>query len=423
MIKLKQSQTKRNELLNYAIDNGIINEADIVHKIELEKNKRYLAMHKYAIFPGDDNNPWRTTLPDSGKKNGRRFIKRKTKEALDKAIIAFYRNQEVKKVLTIKSAFDDFFLHQYSKSETTARRARYRVKEFFGDILEDNIYDYTEGKLTLYLEDYVKRKAPSRKAFNNAIGLLKKMLKYLYKKGESNIYHRNLFEELDFNSNDFTEIVKSDEEEVYSEDEMKKLIPYLWEKRYDSACLLLLTICLSGIRIGEATALRKCDIEEFGFKVRRTMKGQFYDSDSKKTIRTAIKENGPKTKAGNRSIVFSTGSDSFLDLLKGIDTESEYLFANKKGLPYTTDSIRKKLSRICKKLDIPYKSPHKIRKTYASVLGESGFADATITKLMGHTDINTTKTYYIRNRSNVIDIRNKMGTVKDLNLTSFIANL
>lgn len=379
-------------------------------------------MHKYAIFPGDDNNPWRTTLPDSGKKNGRRFIKRKTKEELDKAIIAFYRNKEEKKILSIESAFNDYFLHQYSNAETTERRAKYRVQEFFGDILEDNIFDYDEGKFVLYLEDYVKREAPSRKAFNNAIGLLKKMLRYLHKKGESDIYHRDLFDELDLSSNDFTEKVKSDEEEVYSDDEMQKLIPYLWEKRNDSACLLLLTIYFSGIRIGEATALRKCDIEEFGFRVCRTMRGQYYDSDSKTTIRTAIKESGPKTKAGNRSIVFSEGSDFLLNFLKGIDSDSEYLFANSKGLPYSTDSIRKKLKRICEKLGIPYKCPHKLRKTYASVLSENGFADATIIKLMGHTDINTTKTYYIRNRSNIYDIREKMGKVDDLSLSSYIVN-
>lgn len=55
---------------------------------------------------------------------------------------------------------------------------------------------------------------------------------------------------------------------------------------------------------------------------------------------------------------------------------------------------------ICKRLDIPYRPTHKIRKTFGTTLINSGVDDAIVAAQMGHTTIETTrKFYYYGNKS------------------------
>ena len=57
------------------------------------------------------------------------------------------------------------------------------------------------------------------------------------------------------------------------------------------------------------------------------------------------------------------------------------------------------LHRACKKVGIPERSSHKIRKTYASILLSNQVDDRLITSQMGHTDIATTQGSYYFNRN------------------------
>ena len=50
--------------------------------------------------------------------------------------------------------------------------------------------------------------------------------------------------------------------------------------------------------------------------------------------------------------------------------------------------------RICKELDVDYKSNHKIRKTYGTMLLDSDVDESIIAEQMGHEDITTTSKYY-----------------------------
>lgn len=63
-----------------------------------------------------------------------------------------------------------------------------------------------------------------------------------------------------------------------------------------------------------------------------------------------------------------------------------------------TYSFRKRLYSICDKTGIARKSPHKIRKTYASILRDNQVSEKFITDLMGHTDIQCTNQFYAHNR-------------------------
>ena len=60
--------------------------------------------------------------------------------------------------------------------------------------------------------------------------------------------------------------------------------------------------------------------------------------------------------------------------------------------------IRKRLVRVCEKTGVPYRSPHKIRKTVASILLDAGVDGRFVKDNLGHTDLKTTEQSYHKNR-------------------------
>lgn len=59
--------------------------------------------------------------------------------------------------------------------------------------------------------------------------------------------------------------------------------------------------------------------------------------------------------------------------------------------PYDFDGALRKL---CRRLNIPERSFHKLRKTYSSFLLQNGVPKKVVQKQLGHSDIKTTQRYY-----------------------------
>ena len=72
-----------NEMLNYLVENGMINLLEMQEKMELTRREKILAKHAYSIWEGVDG-LWHTYLPDGDK--GRIPRKRKTREDMPIAI-------------------------------------------------------------------------------------------------------------------------------------------------------------------------------------------------------------------------------------------------------------------------------------------------------------------------------------------------
>lgn len=96
-----------------------------------------------------------------------------------------------------------------------------------------------------------------------------------------------------------------------------------------------------------------------------------------------------------------------------INPFGEYLF-ELNGKRIRTYSFTSRLKSICKKLDISPKSLNKIRKTYATTLIDSGVEESLIISQMGHTDIDTTKKYYYKNRKNLEQKEKAIDMVSNL---------
>ena len=128
-------------------------------------------------------------------------------------------------------------------------------------------------------------------------------------------------------------------------------------------------------------------------KIRRTETR--YNKDGKDVYE--VKE-FPKTKAGVRIAIVP---EDYMWLVKKLQLQNpfgEYIFVNKKGERMTTNCIRRRLESVNKKAGVVQKSPHKIRKTYGSILLDNKIDNKLVIDLMGHTKISCTETHYHRNR-------------------------
>lgn len=106
----------------------------------------------------------------------------------------------------------------------------------------------------------------------------------------------------------------------------------------------------------------------------------------------------PKSAAGVRYVVIPNDYMWVFERLKTLNPDGEYVFLADDGTRMTTNCVRNRLRRLCHKLNIYEKSPHKIRKTYGSILLDNNIDNRFIMEQMGHTDISCTEEYYHRNR-------------------------
>ena len=70
------------ELLNYAIENGILNLSYVQTQVNMRKRDEILKLHSYKKWLGSDGK-WRTYVTDRSKQSGRRIVKRNTEKDLD----------------------------------------------------------------------------------------------------------------------------------------------------------------------------------------------------------------------------------------------------------------------------------------------------------------------------------------------------
>ena len=73
--------------------------------------------------------------------------------------------------------------------------------------------------------------------------------------------------------------------------------------------------------------------------------------------------------------------------------DSEWLFAEN-GEYISDNKFDKTIRKLCKELDIPVRSCHKLRKTYCSYLLDSGVDEKLVQEQLRHSDIRTTQNHY-----------------------------
>lgn len=377
--------------MNYALQNGIINLDTIQKQAEMNERRKYLEMHESKIWQSTDGK-WYTYLPDINKK--RKLIKRKTESELKDEIVKYYKSLETE--LTVSDVFDNWIEKKIKRREIQKQTYDRYKRDFdrfysfkkFGD---RKIRYIDEDSLEEFIIDSITEKALTAKAYSNLRTITKGIFLFGKKKGNTNLNINNFFDNLDLSSKIFYKSSKTDSDNVYSEEEILKIIDEL-NKTPKIVQLGVLLALYTGMRVGEVVALKWEDIHPDYIHVNRR---QIRYKDDNGVDVYEIKDSA-KTEAGTRDVVVVTQVKKILKDARKINPFTEYIF-EKDGKPVSIHALSMVLYRTCDKLGIKRKGMHALRKTYATRLINAGVDEAIITFQMGHVDFRTTKDYYYYN--------------------------
>lgn len=398
------------ELLKYAVEHGMIDTALVQEKIEMQKRKEILDKHPYKIWE-DKNGTWYTYLPD--KEKGRILKKRRNRKDIEDVVIQFWKEEsENPTIRDVFNEWNDRKLKIGKISESTHLRNEQIFNRHYSNFGNRKIKSVDKSEWEDFFEEQITKFNLTAKSFSNLKSITKGFLKRAKKLGYIYFGVEETFLEMDFSEKDFKVAHKEDYEEVFMEDELPIMLDYLVSNP-DIHNLGILLMFVTGIRVGELVSLKYSDFSDNGtiFHVNRTETR--YKDDNGKYV-CDIKEH-PKTQAGIRAAIIPKDYCWIYKELRKLNPFGEYVLEYG-GKRLTAQAIRMRMKRICKKLGIFHKSPHKARKTYGSILLDNHVDNNMIIGQMGHTDILCTEKHYHRNRKNM---EHKVSVIS--NIPEFIA--
>lgn len=378
------------QLLNFAIENGIIDVDTIQRQIEMNERKKFLEMHDNKVWQAPDGR-WKTYLQID---NGRKLICKKSFNELQDYIVDYYKDKETQPTLA-----DVFFMWIDSKlAYGEIQKQTYdRYESDYNRYLKNNklsntkIKYITEDDLEHFIKSTIHGQNLSSKAWGNLRTIINGIFKFAKRKGFTNIQIAVFMNELELSKRVFNNVYKDEFENVFTEQELDKLIKYLRASPKIQHLGILLAL-YTGMRVGEIVALKHEDVFSDYIFVHRT---QIRYKDSNGNVVYQVRDN-PKTEAGIRKVVLSDSAKNIIKQIRMITFGNEYLFEVNNELK-TIHTLTMALYRACEKIGIPKRSMHVLRKTYATRLINAGVDEAIIINQMGHTEFSTTKAYYYYN--------------------------
>ena len=409
---LKKYEIQRRNLEN-AFSCGILTFEEYTLKqasIAMALKQSLLNNHPYSIYEGKDHKWYSYIMTEGGK---RRKIKKGTRTEVEDIIISHIREQlNNPTIVEIFHSWNDERLDLKEISKNSYDRYNDGFKRHFQDFGNKKIKDLSPDDWIYFLKKEKADKDLNKKAIGTIITLIKGI-----------VYQAKVEKVLPFNLGDFyddltivrkkmkfNQPVKEDYQEVFDEDEYSKMLSYLRDNLDDTNTGLLLMF-VTGIRVGELASLKHEDIQDNIITIRRTETKSKNPSGSG-TIYYV--KDFPKTEKGWRKVVVPRDYQFLLARMKRMNPFQEFIFYNRKNERMTTNSFRRRQERICDKLGIYRKSPHKARKTLATIYLDEKLDNNLITSQLGWTNIAVGEEHYHRNRKSISKKEQIISNISEL---------
>lgn len=295
-----------------------------------------------------------------------------------------------KKNLTLKELCVDFFEYKSDKIKISSLRTYKNALNAINRLQllnpDKKIQSYTKRNA-----DYIFKELSSHYSHRVAcdyLNVLKIIFNYAVKEG---LISDNPFKKVD-TSKAFNEIEEK-KKNSFSRDELKQFLQY--SKNNDSMlfyCLFHL-LAFTGMRQGEARALKWSDIDfkENTISITKTISRKL---DNREEIGKT-----PKTKASYRiiqmdnqtAVLLKNYRDECRELYskrgKLFDFNDSYLFEDKKGNFIAQGTLSGHMRRTCKRAGVHSITAHGLRHTYVSLMIEAGIQPIEIAHNVGHSDL------------------------------------
>lgn len=206
------------KLLQYMKENASVYLYGVQQEMDKKEREKYIAQHKYDIWQGS-NGRWYTNLPT---KEGRKQVKRSTKEKVHDAIVDYYKSQ--KEEPTVDSVYYDWInqkIEDKEISQGTYDRYSLDYKRVFDKQIADRkIASVTEDDLERFIRQTILGHNLTYKAYSSLRTLILDIFKYAKKKKYTAISISTFVQDLALSKNIFTEVVK------------KRKTRFIWKKKF-----------------------------------------------------------------------------------------------------------------------------------------------------------------------------------------------
>lgn len=382
--------------------------ADIEAIQDMQERKNLLEQHDHKIWEKEGR--YFTYLPDKTKERGVKLCKRKTREELEDAIVNFYKDYvEDPTIEEVFTEWNDKRLESKNIVEATHLRNKQCFNRYFSEFGKKSIKKVRPIEFQDFLEEQISKYSLSPRGFSNLKSIVRGFLKRAKKKGLISFNVDEMINDMDVTERSFKRKRKKDEEEVFFDDEVEKIISYIKENPTTNNLAVALMFA-TGMRVGEVVALKHSDFNGMTVKIERSE--TCYQLESGKYIREI--QDHPKTEAGFRTIIIPDSYKWVVDKLKSRNPFGEWVFTKKDGKTRcNTNTIRTRVREICKYLGMPVRSSHKIRKTYGTILLDNNVDTKLIQSQMGHTNISITENFYHRDRKKIDQKRQIINSISE----------
>lgn len=376
---------KQNEILQNAVELGIINIDGVLDMLMSKKKDTILKIHPYAITPpSSQNGRWQTCYKDE--KGKRKNIKAQSKEELlDKLIPIYFANTHIDN-LTFYGLYEEWLEYKatVTNSSNTIKRHKQHYRKYFEPSVlhEMKVKKIDELILEQECNRIVREFNLSRKEWCNIKTILNGMFTYSIRK---RYLTDNPMDKVEIYVKYRQIVKKTGRTETYNTEELKELNQYL-DKMYteteDVAFLAVKINFLLGLRVGELAALKWEDCKDLSHlhivreEVRNQETNQYEVVEHTKTNRDRFVILIPKA----------------VSILEKIPKQGKYIFM-RDGERITSRQIAYVLEKFAERQGVRTKSTHKMRKTYASNLNASGVPLDCIREMLGHSNLSTTLEY------------------------------
>lgn len=372
---------------------------------EQKEREEVIRNWPYKVGYVETKKLWRTNVADESRKDGRRQITAKTELMLHNKMYEEWKKQ-------CKAVKDYFYQYLDERLESgqikrnTWERMDVSFRKSLGSIADVPLERVTDEDITQLIEDICKSN-PSLSEYKNARNCIKKFFIWARRHKYTDVHVIDALEMAQISPRkQCKKSKKSEIEEVWLDEELSIVIPQLIRDKNDLRAMAFLLDFATGMRIGEFSALKAEDIGDNSVIIRRSehkykkASGKGYEYIVENVKDEINGKSAVKTEASKREIIVPTEAQWILDYLKSITAENEFVFRNAKGERYTSCALRSFWHDYLGDLNVKYKKPHTIRKTYASILLDNKADEKFVTTQAGHTDITTTEDYYHRDRKN-----------------------
>jgi len=387
----------------------MIDLAYVQEQVKMKKRKEILERYGECIWYSKKENCWYCHLPDNTKKSGRKKVKRKNQTDIENVVYDYFSKVDIKEdesLATFSNLFYEFMSHKKSqvKSGTISRMVVDWNKFYLPhkEFVEKPFKAINKIDVDDFLNGIAKEYRPKDKNFRNICGILKQTFEYAV---DSDYLDKSPYRTNKVNKKNIIPTRKKpSEKEIFTQTEQKLLTEEMKRKISENKGYLVPWAILLdfeiGTRVGELLALRQEDIENDRVHIRRQIVQEYdiNDLENIKSIGWHIVDY-VKSDCGDRWIPLTEAAKQYIsaivELNKSLNRQvKDYLFITSNGV-ISDNAVKDQLERSCRKIGIPQRSTHKIRKTYASRLYKNGLSISDISLLLGHADETTTLKHYI----------------------------